>query len=209
MDSRFILDPDYIRVEIYEEKYLDSKEEIKQEEIEYMIAHEVTHGLLAYKENYCQVRPRDIDNELVNGSASLLFSMIEDIVVSKIIYENSFQMYPQNLIIMIQNEIEYERKGGDFYKQFNEIKDRYRVVRYVQAWGILRYRYINLDEIGKKTIDEYLIFQKLHPKQYEEAEKIKKIILENNIFVSEGYNNAIKECLDLWNLTDLVWFYTC
>lgn len=49
MDSVFLLDPKYIRVEIIEEKYYDSKGEIDQEKIESSIAHEVTHGLLAYK----------------------------------------------------------------------------------------------------------------------------------------------------------------
>ena len=42
-----------ISVEIVEDNFLDSKGELCKEEIECMIAHEVTHGLLAYKKNYC------------------------------------------------------------------------------------------------------------------------------------------------------------
>ena len=211
----FKLDPKYILVEIIEDKYLDFKGEIKQEEIEYMIAHEVTHGLLAYKEKYCQfrlrLRPSRTNNmyyKLVEDSAILLFTMIEDIVVSKIIYENNFQQYPQTYISQIEYEIECVRIEEDAYKPYTPLKFKYRymVFRYILAWGLLKY--INLDKIGKKTIYEYLkIFKKSHPKQYAEAKKIKEIILENNIFTPEGYNNTIKKCLDLWNLTNLVEIY--
>ena len=207
----FKLDPEYILVDIIEDKYLDFKGEVEQEEIEYMIAHEVTHGLLAYKEKYCQFRFRGrMYNELVVKSASLLFTMVEDIVVSKIIYENNFQQYPQIYIPQIEYEIECARVGEDAYKPYTPLKFKYRymVFRYILVWGLLKY--IKLDEIGRKKSYEYLeMFKKSYPKQYAEAKKIKEIILENDIFTPEGFCNAIKKCLDLnfWNLTNLVEIY--
>jgi hypothetical protein len=209
INARFILDPDYIFVEIYEDKYLDFKGEIEQEEIEYTIAHEVTHGLLAYKEKYCQFKFVSQYSELDEKSASLLFTMIEDIVVSKIIYENNFQQYPRKYISQIEYEIECTRVGIDAYKPFTplEFKYRYMVFRYILAWGMLKY--VNSNKLNdEKILNKFLnVFQKSYYKQYKEAEKIKKIILENNIFITEGFNNAIKKSLELWNLTNLVEIY--
>jgi len=77
------------------------------------------------------------------------------------------------------------------------------VFRYILAWGYLEY--LNSDKIDKKTLHKFLkVFQKSCPKQYEEAKKIKEIILKNDIFTRKGYDKTIKECLDLWNLTNLV-----
>jgi len=211
MDSVFILDPKYIRVEIIEEKYYDSKGEIDQEKIESSIAHEVTHGLLAYKKKYCQFRFVRRYSELENLSASLLATMIEDIVVNRIIHENNFQPCTQHYINMVQYEIKKARKGEDCYKKYNNspiFKDRFMVFRYILAWGFLRY--FNSGEIDKKTLHKFLkIFQKSYPKQYEEVKKIKEIILENDIFTPEGFSNTIKKCLDLWNLTNLMKLFTC
>lgn len=211
MNAVFKLDPKYIHVEIIEEKYYDSKGEIDQEGIECVIAHEVTHGLLAYKKKYCQL---DIDcrcNKLEEDSIKRLISMIEDLVVDKIMHENNFQILPKRYIKRIKDEIEDLRKGKDCYEKFNKYfpiyKDRFMIYQYMLAWGVLKY--FKLIGINKKTICEFLkIFQKSCPRQYEEAEKIKEIVLKNDIFTPEGYRKTIEECLELWNLTDLVNLYT-
>jgi hypothetical protein len=51
MSAVFRLVPKYIHLEIIEKIFYDSKREIDQEGIECIIAHEVTHGLLAYKKS--------------------------------------------------------------------------------------------------------------------------------------------------------------
>jgi len=123
MYSVFKLDPKYIRVEIIEKKYYDSKGEIDQEGIEWMIAHEVTHGLLAYKKKYCQFEFKSVrvHNELEEDSASLLFTMIEDIVVSKIMHENNFQPYPYEYLDKIQTDTKYIRKSKGKFPNFIKI----------------------------------------------------------------------------------------
>jgi len=47
MKAEFELDPEYIHVKIVQN--------IETEKIEQSIAHEITHGFLAYKKKYCQL----------------------------------------------------------------------------------------------------------------------------------------------------------
>ena len=152
----------------------------------------------------------------MQGTVELLVNMIEDIVVNKIIQEKNYKSYSTKYFDDLKRDIkflrEYIGKGGDFCEIYDDPtyknKNRAMVFSYIMAWGALKH--LNLGGIDKKTIHKYLkIFQKLCPKHYEEAKKIKEIILENNIFTPEGYDNTIKECLDFWNLTNLVEIYTC
>ena len=211
MSAMFVLDPKYIRVEIVEKLFYNSKGEIDQEGIECVIAHEVIHGFLAYKKKYYQFDIVGRRNKLEDNSIRLICSMIEDLVVNKIMRENNFQLLPKRYINRIKDEIEDLRKGKDCYENYNKyslvFKDRYIVYRYILSWGVLKY--FNPGEIDKKIIYRFLkIFQKSYPKQYKEAEQIIKIILENDIFTPEGCCKTIKECLALWNLTNLVEIYT-
>ena len=208
-DARVTLDHKhkYIHVEINEEGYKEDSEE----EIDFTIAHEVTHEFLSLKKKYCRLSCGDEMRDTVERIETRLASMIEDIVVNKIIQKKNYRPYSTQCLDDVKWETKLARKGLDCYKSYNNdptYKDMYMVSRYIQAWGILRY--FNPGEINKKTIHKFLkIFQKSYPKQYEEAEKIKEIILENDIFTREGYCKTIKECLDLWNFTHLVGIYTC
>jgi len=218
-DTAMMLDHEnkYIYVKIIEKEYKkDSKGEIDQEEIDSTIAHEVTHGLLSLKKKYCQLRFFPLCSKVEKQIVNILLSMIEDIVVNKIIHEKeNYRPYANFYITMTKRETKAARsgKGEDFYKDrtIDPVhKDRVMAWRYIQAWGYLKY--FNLDKINKKHKDIIRKFKKefkkSYPKQYKEAEKIIKVILENDIFTPEGFYNTIKKCLDLWNLTNLVEFYT-
>jgi len=150
----------------------------------------------------------------VRDTIVLLVTMIEDVVVNKIIQEKNYRPYSTKYLDDVKQDIEDIRKGKVCYYETHadpghkDKFDKFMVFRYILAWGFLKY--LNLGEIDKKTIHKFLkIFQKSCPKQYEEAKKIKGVILENNIFTPEGYCKIIKKCLDLWNLTHLMGIYTC
>lgn len=201
MFAVFKLHPVYILVEIIE-KELNSREEI-----ECIIAHEVTHGLLAYKKNYCRYNTLILNNSEEEGkSADMLFTMIEDIVVNKIIDKNNFlQPFLKSYInTVIKREIEPLRDRKDCYEVGNHYpiyRDRFMVWRCIQAWSFLKY--FDFDNDSKRIICEYLeLFKKSYPEQYEQAIKTKEIIRKNKIFTSEGFCKAIKKCLDLdfWNI---------
>lgn len=214
LDAVFKVDPVYILAEFIENKYQDSKGNINQEEVDRSIVHEVTHGFLAYKKGHYQFNEIfNQANETERLSIPLLFTMIEDIVVHKITCENNFLVYPQSYIKMVNKEIDYMRDRKDIYINFSKygllFKDRFMIWRYIQAWGLLEYA--NIYKLkDKKNLNKFLnIFQKSYYKQYKEAEKIITIIKEKDIFTTEGFNETIKECLDLWNLANLVEIYTC
>ena len=203
MDAGFKLDPKYIRVEIIQK-------DIPKEQIEQSIAHETTHGFLAYKKKYCQLKFVRICDKVEEMSVGILCTMIEDIVVNKTIHRNNFRPYAYSYIDTVQAETKSARKGKDCYQQFNKdpiFKDRFMIFRYIMAWSFLKY--FNLDAYDRRIISKFVKrFQKSYPKKYEEARQVEEIILENNIFTSEGYYNIIKRCLELWNLADLVQLVT-
>ena len=203
MKAEFELDPEYIRVKIVQN--------IETEKIEQSIAHEITHGFLAYKKKYCQLEYLYEPNEIEENSVNIIVTMIEDIVVNKIINKENFQPYPHDYLVKIQNDTKNIRKSKGRFPQLHQdpvLNDRIMILRYIGAWGFLKY--LNLDSFSRRIISKFIkCFKKSYPTQYEAAGQIEKIILENNIFTSEGYNKTIKECLDLWNLTSLVRIYIC
>ena len=216
MAERFIVNCNSknIYVEIIELYYCDEKGNLKQEqeEIDRSISHEVTHGRLAYKKKYCQFKFIGNKYDLFD-SASLLASSIEDIVVNTIIKKNSFKPISQSYLdAVVKPATEDIRKGKDIFERFNYssiLRKSYMMSIYIQAWGYLQYNF-DLDNIDKKNLHKLLkVFHKKYPEESKIAEKITKTIKDNNIFTAKGYNEAIKKCLDLWDLTNLVEIYTC
>jgi Icc-related predicted phosphoesterase len=213
----------YIRIQVDEKKFIKNSEEESEEEFkentDSAIAHEVTHGLLTLKKKYCGLTFRPLCSEEEKGIVNTLVTMIEDIPVNKIIHEKeNYQLYPNCYIKTTKNDTKSIRdirkgKGKDSHREepMNKKDMAGMVFGYIQAWGYLEY--FNLDKINKKhknIICRFIKeFKKVCPKNYEEAKKVKEIIRKNDIFTPEGYNNAIKKCLDLWNLKNLVDIYIC
>ncbi|MBA7581476.1 hypothetical protein ES708_23381 [subsurface metagenome] len=200
----------YIRVRINEGEFKNESEE----EIDYTIAHEVTHEFLSLKKKYCRIKLVNCGPE-EKEAIFFLSTMIEDIVVDKIIHEKNYIPCFTTYRDDVKRDIKFicdKGKGEYFCEKYNDptykSKNKAMIFSYILAWGYLTYS--NSDKIDKKTLYKHLkIFQKLCPKHYEEAKKIKEIIFKNDIFTTKGYNNAIKECLYLWNLKDLVDVYIC
>lgn len=202
MRAVFELDPEYIRVKI--------DQNIEMEDFEQSIAHEITHGFLAYKKKYCQLDYVQEPNEIEGKSIDIIVTMIEDIVVNKIIQRENFQPYPCDYLNKIQNDTKNIRKSKGKIPRLHQepvLNDRLMILRYMGAWGFLKY--FNLDSFSQRVIYKFIkYFKKSYPKQYEAAGQIEEIILENNIFTPEGYYKAIKRCLEFWKLVDLVKFVT-
>ena len=146
-----------------------------------------------------------------------LVSMVEDIVVDKIILEKNYRSSYSVYLNDIRKDIQFIRKSvsknKDFFK-LNKNDSKYRlelvigVFGYIVAWSDLEY--FKWDKFNRKLLRKYLrIIQKSCSEQYEVAEKVKNIILKNNIFTAKGYDEAIKQCLGLLNLTNEVIIYHC
>lgn len=197
MAAQFRLHPTLILIEIVQAPQYGKQ-------IEQSIAHEATHGLLAYAKGYCQITPmrKLTPNEVI--SINLVGTMIEDIVVNKIIQENGFSPFHDNYLTQVRKETKALRKNQDLYQQYqNPFKDRFMVSRYIMAWGFLQY--FNLDEASRRTIARFENdFRLSRPKHYIESNQIKEILLHHDIFTAEGYCQAIRESVKLWGLENFV-----
>lgn len=198
-----------IDVDINEEEHKNESEE----EIDYTIAHEVTHEFLSLKKKYCRTKST-LENRMI---MKRIAGMIEDIVVDKIIQEKNYRTSYSVYLNDVRKDIQFIRKSvsknKDFFK-LNKNDSKYRlelviaVFGYIVAWSDLEY--FKWDKFNRKLLHKYLkIIQKSCPEQYEVAEKVKNIILNNDIFAAKGYDEAIKQCLDLFNLTNEIIIYHC
>ena len=207
--SVFLFDPDRILVLInsktvisIQQLYLLPVEEI----IEELIAHEATHGLLIHGMGFCRNVVENSASDSARKQISILFSMVQDIRVNKILQEESYSPLGGVYLYRVMDEIESMWKGEDYYDNYSYdplLKDRNMVWHYIMAWAYLKY--FDLEFIDRTTIEKFTrIFENKYPKQFEMASQARTIILQNDILSAEGHNNAMKELVKLWELEDLV-----
>jgi len=179
---------------------------IPEEEIEYSIAHELTHGLLIYKEGYCQAVFQRPANTTERHAVSLLLSMVDDIVVNKIMYDNSFSPFSPLYLAMVKHEVRAAQSGIDIYTRISNdprVKNSYMVSRYITAWGFLEY--FELDRSVRTILRTFLeSFRELYPEQHAMADQIKALVSHHDIFTSRGHCETIEQILRLWGLDGLV-----
>ena len=180
--------------------------EKSNETLERSIAHEATHGYILFKKKYCRAEFNESTTENEKKDVQMLFTMIDDIAVNKIIQENGFTPFGEEYLTVVQKEIDSMLAGVDFYRQFSDdllFDDLLMITRYIVAWGFLEYYGISEDafEILKKYID---VFKDTYPLQHDIASQIKEIIQNNDIFSSKGHCNAMINILKHLKFNDIV-----
>jgi len=174
--------------------------------IERSIAHEATHGYILFKEKYCMAEFGESVTDSDRKDIQLIFTMVDDIVVNKIISKNGFKPFEDEYLLVVQKEIDAMITGQDFYRQFSDdllFDDLLMISRYIIAWGFLKFFELNLEEY--KLIKKFTaVFKDTYPMQHDIANKIKGIIIENDIFTSEGHCKAMDNILKLLKFRDLV-----
>lgn len=198
MTFAFKLDPSCIPIMYKEGTDLGNPEH------EHSIAHEATHGYLLYKLGYSYPIPKH--KPARNGHVSLLFTMIDDIVVNKIIQKEGFPPFDPVYLTMVERETKAARKGSDrLYGEFSHdplFKDRFMAFRYILAWGSVNY--CDLEPYARRTINKYLkAFQKSFAKQFTMADQIREVILQHDIFTVHGHRKTVEAVARLWHLDDL------
>lgn len=196
MLSAFRYHPDQIIIII--------KEGVKRSEPDMArsIAHEATHGYLIFKLGYC--RPVFKKNSPANlmKNTHLVFTMMDDIVVNKIIQKNGFPPFGSEYLVSVKYETESALKGENIYKKFSEdpiFNLILMISRYIIAWSFIEFYDIGKND--KDIIIRYLsAFESNFVDEMVLVSKIKDIIKNNDIFVSSGHCQAIEEILDLWDL---------
>jgi len=176
-------------------------------EHEHSIAHEATHGYLLYKLGYSYIREKRKPAENERGHVRLLFTMIDDIVVNRIIQQEGFPPFASGYLNMVERETKNARKGSDRpYEMFSYdpvFKNRFMVFRYILAWGLVNY--CDLEPYAKRTINKYLkAFKKSFVEQFTMADQIREIILQQDIFSAHGHRKTVEAKAKLWHLDDLV-----
>ncbi|MCE5213153.1 MAG: hypothetical protein LLF83_00325, partial [Methanobacterium sp.] len=164
------------------------------EDMERSIAHEATHGYLIHKLGFCRSKYMQDSTEDYRKEVQLVFTMIEDIVVNKIIEENGFPPFGHEYLPMVQKEIEIAKKGEvageSFYGKFTDdlrLEALLMISRYIIAWGFLKYYSLNPQQ--SEIINEFIkTFQKYYPDYYKFTAQIVQILEEKDIF------NPTQEC---------------
>jgi len=180
------------------------------EDRERSVAHEATHGYIIHKLKFC--RPIFLENvdDNYKRDVHLIFTMIEDIIVNKIIQDNGFYPFGHEYLPMVTEEIKIAHKGEEegekFYHRFTDnphLEALLMISRYIIAWGFLRYYHLDTQE--EKLIQEFTqTFQKFYIDYYKFCVKIKEIIEEHNIFTANGECSAIQLILQLFKLDERV-----
>ncbi len=170
------------------------------------VAHEATHGYLMHKLKFCRPIFHENVDDNYKRDVHLLFTMLEDIVVNKIIQYNGFHPFGHEYLPMVTEEIKIAHKGEEegekFYKRFTDnphLEALLMISRYIIAWGFLKYYHLEPHE--EKLILEFTqTFQKYYPDYYKFCVKIEEIIEENNIFIANDECRAIQLILHLFKL---------
>lgn len=200
MWAGFRYHPDYIIV------IIRSDVNKTNETLERSVAHEATHGYILFKKKYCKGEFPESTGENDRKDIQLIFTMVDDIVVNKIISENGFTPFGVEYLAVVQKEVDSMIAGVDFYRQFSDdilFDDLLMITRYIIAWGFLEYFELNTTEyeILKKFVD---VFKDTYPLQYEIISQIKQIIKNNGIFTSAGHCKAMVDILTLLKFDKLV-----
>ena len=200
MKSAFIHHPKIIQILIV------AGSNPKDTEIEQSIAHEATHGLLAYRMRYCIGFFKRKPDEKEKKTVTLLFTMVTDIVVNNLLQQAGFLPYSPKYPEMVDREIQKMDKDLKLYDDLLgdlDYRDKHLVFRYILAWGYLTYF-----ELQPGMLDKLMIFTekfRIHyPSQYANVQEVQRVVRKNDIFTESGYRAAIEELLTLWNLNELV-----
>jgi hypothetical protein len=196
--------PDYILI------ILNPNYPREEGDVERSIAHEATHGYLIYGLGFCRTKfPENIPDDY-KRDVQLVLTMVEDIVVNRIITENGFPPYGHEYLPMVEEETRVaslgEEAGEEFYQRFADTPHREALLmisRYVIAWGFLKYYALKKDDT--ELIREFTnYFEEYYTDYHEFAAKIVGILEKKDIFRAPGECEALHEILILLKMDGFV-----
>ncbi|MGZ3608337.1 MAG: hypothetical protein ACXWL9_03365 [Syntrophales bacterium] len=197
MAAGFVRHPDKVQIDISPSKSSTEAEIVDN------ICHEALHGYLIHKSGYHFPEPiTNIATEDVY-LLSLAGTMIDDIVVDKILEDLHLNPTSSQCIPQVKREIKAMNKGKDIYAEHLAIGrifyEKFKVFRYVLAWGILKYNALPADD--RKVLSRFMKhFKRYYPADAKEADGIISCIIKHDIFSREGQGMALKYVCELWRL---------
>jgi len=114
----FQRDPEFIRI------FLDPSLDLKSDYAEQSIAHELTHGLLAYGKHYPDLTPKRPLTAKEQKHRNTTAMLIENIVVSKIIQNDGFSPFSPDYPANVQQETKVAYTRQMYHPVFIEQRGR-------------------------------------------------------------------------------------
>src|SRR5664280_1439696 len=131
-------------------------------------------------------------------------TMVNDIVVNKIIADKGFSPFSAKYIPQVKREIKALNNNEDCYKEHLEIGitfyNKFKIFRYILAWGFLKFYKLNTEE--GKIISRYIKYFERYLREYvDEVKEITKLIEGNDIFTAKGNLFVVAELFRRWGLS--------
>jgi len=194
--SAFKRDPDSLVIELAEEALRPG------ERLEHALCHEATHGLLTYGSGLYYAKAREGAPQGTAGQASLLMTMLDDLVVNQRLAEAKLRAYLPSYIANVKRATEAIQRGTEKAPASlgSAYHAKFRVFRYVTAWGCVHLW-------GAPVADRRILARFLrqlsqsYPSESEEARRIIGHLEANDLQTRGGHLAALRALCDLWDLS--------
>lgn len=176
-----------------------------QRQFEQSIAHEATHGLLLYGWGYADLRPTaEPRSEYVTQAIGIMATMIDDVVVNKVIADHGFAPYGEVYPSMVNQETKAARKRQmGFYATVSKdetVRCRFRVYRYVTARAFREF-YSLPTGMGRKLGKFGKAFRIGYPEDADEGDWIVGLMVDQDVLSPKGHRRVLSEVVKRWDLT--------
>jgi hypothetical protein len=174
---------------------------------EHSVYHEATHGLLLFNQGYHTFERREALTSEETKLAMILGSIVDDIVVNKIVSEEGVQPFGYYYLQTVKQENMALKNGRDPYAAHLKIGPdfgaKFKICRYILAWSFLEH--FRLVYLNRRLLRRYLrLFSESFPDQIPETEKSVDLISSHNIFSPQGHGVVIREISRLWGISGKV-----
>lgn len=173
---------------------------------EKLIAHELTHALMVYKEGFHIACASPDVSEYSVQTATEVIDLVDDVIVDVRIHKLGF--YPNkvdDLGSYIRTlEILNIANSRDQIDPFEDDPIRAEIMfakQYIYAWALPRY--VNLSPEQDTVLDAFTRrFPQIMKKEFAKARVIKKSFQANDIFSVSGRTQVVIEAMGLWPIDD-------
>jgi hypothetical protein len=202
MLASFRPDPNSILINVTERLLNNGQDAVDQS-----VCHEAVHGLLLHGHGYSFPVFVNAHDQEIRMSINLCMTMIDDIVVNKILEEKGMLPFTSQYIAMVRREIDAINTNADIYKEHLAIGthfyQRFKIFRYIMAHGFLTY-YQLIAEHAKLISRFTKHFERYFTELMPETKQIVTWINVNNIFTPQGHRIVVENILGMWGLFSYV-----
>ena len=169
--------------------------------LEHVLCHEATHGLLIYHEGYRRLRAGEGAPEGTAGHLSLLMTMIDDLVVNRRLADAGIPAYPPAYIAAVKKTLAEKDKGSSTSRGLGAAyQAHFRAYQFVTAWGCASLWGAPLAD--RKVLARFRKQQSLsHPQEVETARRVITCLEQGDIFTAVGHLEVSREACEIWGLS--------